>query len=50
MADEVADCLWYIDRLAAHLGYTLEDLMQMNHDKLTSRKERGVLKGDGDVR
>jgi len=50
MADEVADCLWYIDRLAVHLGYSLEELMQMNMDKLNSRKERGVIKGDGDER
>ena len=30
--------------------YTLEDALQMNIDKLQSRKERGVIKGDGDNR
>lgn len=36
--------------LGAHLDKTLEDLMEMNLDKLYGRKERGVLGGDGDKR
>lgn len=32
------------------LGITLDNVAQTNHDKLTSRKDRGKLKGDGDNR
>lgn len=47
---ELSDCAWYVAVLASELGYTLEDLFQMNIDKLQSRKERGVLSGSGDNR
>lgn len=32
------------------IDYTLSDIAQLNLDKLNSRKERGVLQGDGDNR
>lgn len=47
---ELGDPLWYIASLADDLGYTLQDVVDANHEKLISRKERGVLKGDGDNR
>lgn len=47
---EAGDVLWYITSLADDLGYSLEDLVNQNVKKLTSRKERGVQKGDGDNR
>lgn len=47
---EAGDCLWYLASLADDLGYTLEDMVVANVEKLTSRKERGVVKGDGDNR
>lgn len=47
---ELGDPLWYIASLADDLGYTLQDVVSANISKLTSRKERGVLKGDGDNR
>ena len=31
-------------------GLTLEEVMQQNLDKLTSRRERGVIDGNGDNR
>lgn len=36
--------------IAAPLGYPLDEVMQMNIDKLTDRKKRGVIIGDGDNR
>jgi NTP pyrophosphatase (non-canonical NTP hydrolase) len=47
---ELSDCAWYMAVLANELGYTLEEIFQMNIDKLQSRKERGVLSGSGDNR
>lgn len=47
---ELGDICWYIANLAADLDLTLEDVAQTNLDKLNSRKERGVLQGNGDNR
>ena len=47
---ELGDPLWYITSLADDLGFTLQEVVNANIEKLTSRKERGVLKGDGDDR
>jgi NTP pyrophosphatase (non-canonical NTP hydrolase) len=47
---EIGDVCWYIASLADDLGYTLQDVINANVDKLVSRKERGVVKGDGDNR
>jgi len=47
---ELGDPLWYITSMADDLGYTLQDVIDANVEKLTSRKDRGVLKGSGDER
>lgn len=47
---ELGDPLWYLTSLADDLGYTLQDVVDYNMAKLSSRKERGVLKGSGDNR
>ena len=47
---ELGDPLWYITALAGDLGYTLQDVVDANVNKLTSRKERGTLQGSGDNR
>jgi NTP pyrophosphatase (non-canonical NTP hydrolase) len=47
---ELGDPLWYITALADDLGFTLQDVVNANVEKLSSRKERNVLKGDGDNR
>jgi NTP pyrophosphatase (non-canonical NTP hydrolase) len=47
---EVSDVLWYVTALADDLGYTLQDVIDANVEKLTSRKERGTVRGDGDSR
>lgn len=47
---EVGDVLWYIAALLTDLGVNMDDAAQGNLDKLFSRKERGVLNGNGDNR
>ena len=47
---EIGDVLWYASQLASELGLLLEDIAEYNLEKLFSRKNRGVLKGDGDNR
>jgi NTP pyrophosphatase (non-canonical NTP hydrolase) len=47
---ELGDPLWYITSAADDLGFTLQDVINANVEKLQSRKDRGVLKGDGDNR
>lgn len=49
-AKELGDVLWYVTSAAVDLGYSLHDIVLMNVDKLSSRKERGVVKGSGDNR
>jgi NTP pyrophosphatase (non-canonical NTP hydrolase) len=50
IALELSDVCWYLAVLAYELDYSLEDIFQMNLDKLASRKERGVIQGSGDNR
>lgn len=47
---ELSDVLWYLARLADFWGTNLENLMKLNKSKLTSRKIRKVLHGEGDDR
>ena len=47
---ELGDVLWYISASAKELGVTLEQVAQLNLKKLADRKERGVIKSEGDNR
>lgn len=47
---ELGDVLWYIARLAAELGASLDDVAQLNLEKLADRAARGVIGGSGDHR
>lgn len=47
---ELGDALYYIAAVARTLGYTLQEVADKNAKKLYSRKERGVLVGDGSDR
>ena len=47
---ELGDVLWYVTRSANELGFNLQEIAEMNVEKLQSRKERGVLQGSGDNR
>lgn len=50
IAEEIGDVLWYCATLSHDLGYTLDEIAQMNYEKLKSRQERGKLHGNGDNR
>ena len=50
LAGEIGDVLWYCAMLADYLDANLGKIMDINLDKLRSRKERGVLGGSGDNR
>ena len=50
LAYEISDCAWYIARLADAIGYDFEDILQINHNKLSKRKENNTLSGSGDER
>jgi hypothetical protein len=50
VAKELGDAMWYLAVLAFEMDYTLEEIAQINIDKLNSRRERGVLSGSGDNR
>ncbi|MCA9363742.1 nucleoside triphosphate pyrophosphohydrolase family protein [Candidatus Kaiserbacteria bacterium] len=47
---EMGDVVWYLAQLASELGLELETIASRNIEKLQSRKDRGVLHGDGDNR
>lgn len=47
---ELGDVLWYLARIASELGLNLADIAEDNLNKLSSRKDRGVIKGSGDNR
>lgn len=50
IAQELGDCLWYISELARHYGYTLDEVAELNLQKLSSRAKRGTIHGEGDNR
>jgi NTP pyrophosphatase (non-canonical NTP hydrolase) len=47
---EAGDILWQASGLFEVFGWKLNDVGQGNLDKLASRKQRGVIDGDGDNR
>ena len=47
---ELGDVTWFVAELCTLLNVSMEEVMQKNIDKLTSRGERNVLHGSGDDR
>lgn len=47
---EAGDILWQLSGLCKVMGWNLEDVAQANLNKLASRKQRGVIDGNGDNR
>lgn len=50
LALELGDIAWQLAGLCQVLGWSLDDVCRMNLEKLASRKERGVIDGNGDFR
>lgn len=50
LRDELGDVLWYMTQICTNLGFTLDDLAQVNLEKVLSRLERGTIHGNGDNR
>jgi NTP pyrophosphatase (non-canonical NTP hydrolase) len=47
---ELGDILWMVAALAADCGLTLASVAEGNIEKLSGRKDRGTLQGNGDNR
>ena len=47
---ELGDVLWYMAQIATELDLDLQEVAQANIEKLFSRLERGMIKGEGDYR
>ena len=47
---EVGDVLWYVAALSNDLGYTLEEVANMNIIKLSKRRAENKIHGSGDNR
>lgn len=47
---EIGDVLWYIAMIADELEITLEEVAQLNINKLSDRAKRNVITGSGDNR
>lgn len=47
---EAGDVIWQVAGLCEIMGWTLEEVAQANLDKLSSRKARNVIDGNGDNR
>lgn len=50
MRKELGDVLYYVARIAIHLGISLDDVATENMAKLRDRKVRNVLQGSGSDR
>lgn len=47
---EIGDVLWYVTALSSELGFTLEEVMEANYNKLMARRATNTLHGNGDNR
>jgi NTP pyrophosphatase (non-canonical NTP hydrolase) len=47
---EIGDVLWYLAELSRTLGIPFNEVAEANIEKVMDRKERGVIKSEGDIR
>ncbi len=50
LGKELGDVLWYVAMCARDLGYSLDQIAMMNIVKLSDRKRRDKISGEGDNR
>jgi len=50
ISKEMGDVLWYLAQLATEFSLSFEEIAEENIEKLFSRKDRGILHGNGDNR
>jgi NTP pyrophosphatase (non-canonical NTP hydrolase) len=50
IAKELGDVLWYITAVAEDIGYTLQEVAELNLVKVLDRRDRNVIHGNGDNR
>lgn len=50
LVKELGDVLWYVAQVGKHYNIDMEEVAVTNIQKLTDRKERGVITGTGDNR
>ena len=50
IAKELGDVMWYLSQLCTRLGLTVEEVAEMNLEKLKSRMDRAKITGSGDNR
>ncbi|MEK7097775.1 MAG: nucleoside triphosphate pyrophosphohydrolase family protein [Patescibacteria group bacterium] len=50
IAKELGDVLWYVAQIASELGLSLDEIADLNIEKLYSRLERDKISGSGDSR
>lgn len=50
LVKELGDVLWYVANVARYLGVPLSEVAEGNIEKLSSRKKRNKLHGEGDER
>lgn len=50
LAKELGDVLYYIARIADEIGFSLQEIAEMNIFKLYTRYNNNSIKGDGDDR
>jgi len=50
VAKELGDVLWYVANVAWEIDYNLNDIAEINYNKLKDRYERNVISGSGDNR
>jgi len=47
---ELGDILWYLSAITTELNLSLDEIANDNIAKINSRKQRAVIKGEGDYR
>ena len=47
---ELGDVMWYLAEACTQLNVTMQDVAEMNIEKLADRQRRGVIGGSGDER